>query len=285
MADLLRGKEVVDRLNENMAKEAEALIQKGTIPTLGIVRVGARPDDLAYEKGALSRAEKVGVRVKQYLFDEDVAEDVLIACIHQINQDDQVHGVLMFRPLPGHMDDQRVRNALIPEKDIDGITDGSLAGVFSDTDQGYPPCTASACMEILNHFGIDLTGKKAVVVGRSLVVGKPAAMMLLKKNATVTICHSKTANIEAICKAADILIVATGKAKQVGAGYCSENQIIIDVGINMDETGKLCGDVDIEQVAPVVKAITPVPGGVGTVTTSMLMKHVLAAAQKQIDAE
>lgn len=280
MAELLKGKEVVDRLNEKIAEEIEVLRQKGIQPTLGIVRVGARPDDLAYEKGALARAEKVGVAVRQYLFEEEVSTAVLIEAIHQINQNSEVHGVLIFRPLPKHIDDQAVRNALAPEKDIDGITEGSLSGVFSDTDKGYPPCTPSACMEILAHFGIELTGKKAVVVGRSLVVGKPAAMMLLKKNATVTICHSKTANIEAVCKEADLLIVATGKAKQINAEYCHPGQIVIDVGINLDETGKLCGDVDFAQVEPVVKAITPVPGGVGTVTTSMLMKHVVEAAKK-----
>lgn len=201
--------------------------------------------------------------------------------IHQVNQDDKIHGVLIFRPLPKHLDEAAVIQALAPEKDVDGITDGSMVGVFAGTKQGFPPCTPQACMEILDHYGIDCTGKKAVVVGRSLVVGKPAAMMLLKKNATVTVCHTRTVDMPSVVKEADIVIVAAGRAGVVDDRYVSSGQTVIDVGINVNEEGKLCGDVAYDKVEPVVKAITPVPGGVGSVTTSVLVGHVVEAAMRK----
>lgn len=282
MAQLLKGAEVTAALNEKLQAEAEALKAQGVVPTLGIVRVGERPDDLSYERGATKRCEKIGVEVQKFLLPEDVSQQELLDLIHKLNQDSGIHGVLIFRPLPRHIDDEAVRAALAPEKDIDGITDGSLVGVFTGTDQGFPPCTPQACMEILDHYGIDCTGKKAVVIGRSLVVGKPAAMMLIKKNATVTVCHTKTADMPAVCREADILIVAAGRAGVVGREYVREGQIVIDVGINVKEDGSLCGDVAFEQVEPVVGAITPVPGGVGTVTTSVLVGHVVKAAKRSL---
>ena len=191
--------------------------------------------------------------------------------------------MLLFRPLPKHLDEDLICNTLAAEKDIDGITDLSSAGVFSGKALGFAPCTPSACMEILDHFGVDCTGKKAVVIGRSLVVGKPAAMMLVKKNATVTICHTRTADLPAVCREADILIAAAGKAGMVGADFVRPGQIVIDVGINWNEQEqKLCGDVDFEAVSPIVEAITPVPGGVGTVTTSVLVGHVVEAAKRTL---
>ncbi len=282
MAQLLKGAEVTAALNEKLQAEAEALKAQGVVPTLGIVRVGERPDDLSYERGATKRCEKIGVEVQKFLLPEDVSQQELLDLIHKLNQDSGIHGVLIFRPLPRHIDDEAVRAALAPEKDIDGITDGSLVGVFTGTDQGFPPCTPQACMEILDHYGIDCTGKKAVVIGRSLVVGKPAAMMLIKKNATVTVCHTKTADMPAVCREADILIVAAGRAGVVGREYVREGQIVIDVGINVKEDGSLCGDVAFEEVEPVVGAITPVPGGVGTVTTSVLVGHVVKAAKRSL---
>ena len=201
--------------------------------------------------------------------------------IRQVNEDAGIHGVLIFRPLPKHLDEEAVIRALDPEKDVDGITDGSMVGVFAGREQGFPPCTPQACMEILDHYQIDCTGKKAVVVGRSLVVGKPAAMMLLKKNATVTICHTRTKDMPAVVKEADIVIVAAGRAGVVDDRYVSPGQIVIDVGINVNEQGKLCGDVAYDKVEPVVEAITPVPGGVGSVTTSVLVGHVVEAAMRK----
>lgn len=280
MATLLKGSEVIAELDARMAQKAESLKAEGIFPTLAFIRVGEREDDISYERGATKRCEKIGVAVKNFVLPVDALQENLLQAIATVNNDNAIHGALLFRPLPKHMDDNVIRNALLPCKDMDGITDGSLAGVFAGINSGYPPCTPQACMEILNHYNIDLKGKNVVVVGRSLVVGKPVAMMLLGKNATVTICHTKTTDMPAVCRAADILIVAAGKAKVVDASYLSPGQTIIDVGINVNEEGKLCGDVDLQQAEPIVNAITPVPGGVGTVTTSVLVKHVVEAAEK-----
>lgn len=278
MAKQLLGKEVTAALNERIKGDVEKLKAKGVIPMLGIVRVGERPDDLSYERGAVKRCETLGVSYEKYLLPENVSQDELMETIRTVNKREDIHGVLIFRPLPGHLDEKEVIRALDPEKDVDGITDGSMVGVFTSTAQGFPPCTPQACMEILDHYGIDCTGKKAVVIGRSLVVGKPAAMMLLKKNATVTICHTRTKDMPSVVKEADIVIVAAGRAGVVDDTYLSPGQIVIDVGINVNEEGKLCGDVDYEKAEPVVEAITPVPGGVGSVTTSVLIGHVVEAA-------
>ena len=281
MARRLLGKEVTAALNEKIKENVAALKAKGISPTLGIVRVGEREDDLSYERGATKRCETLGVACEKYLLPADVTQEKLLEVIHQVNQDDKIHGVLIFRPLPKHLDEAAVIQALAPEKDVDGITDGSMVGVFAGTKQGFPPCTPQACMEILDHYGIDCTGKKAVVVGRSLVVGKPAAMMLLKKNATVTVCHTRTVDMPSVVKEADIVIVAAGRAGVVDDRYVSPGQTVIDVGINVNEEGKLCGDVAYDKVEPVVKAITPVPGGVGSVTTSVLVGHVVEAAMRK----
>lgn len=282
MAELLKGKEVTDKLNEELLSRSQTLINKGISPTLGIIRLGERPDDMAYERGALKRAEKTGVSVKQFIFSEDMTQDELISEIHSINEDNDVHGVLMFRPLPSQIDDEAVRNELAPEKDVDGITDGSMAGVYSGDGHGYPPCTAEACIQILDHYGIDIKGKNVAVIGRSQVIGKPVTMMLIKKNATVTVCHTKTEHMADICKDKDIIIAAAGHIGTVTKDFLSEGQVIIDVAINFDDEGNMCGDVDFEAAEPVAEAITPVPGGVGAVTTSMLMKHVIEAAEKTL---
>ena len=263
MAKQLLGKEVTAALNEKIKANVAELEAKGVKPTLGIIRVGEREDDLSYERGATKRCETLGV------------------AYDKVNKDDSIHGVLIFRPLPKHLDEAAVIKALSPEKDVDGITDGSMVGVFAGTKQGFPPCTPQACMEILDHYGIDCTGKKAVVVGRSLVVGKPAAMMLLKKNATVTICHTRTKDMPSVVKEADIVIVAAGRAGVVDDTYLCAGQTVIDVGINVNEEGKLCGDVAYAKAEPIVEAITPVPGGVGSVTTSVLVGHVVEAAMRK----
>lgn len=281
MAKQLLGKEVTAALNERIKGDVEKLKAKGVIPMLGIVRVGERPDDLSYERGAVKRCETLGVSYEKFLLPENVSQDELMETIRTVNKREDIHGVLIFRPLPGHLDEKEVIRALDPEKDVDGITDGSMVGVFTSTAQGFPPCTPQACMEILDHYGIDCTGKKAVVIGRSLVVGKPAAMMLLKKNATVTICHTRTKDMPSVVKETDIVIVAAGRAGVVDDTYLSPGQIVIDVGINVNEEGKLCGDVDYEKAEPVVEAITPVPGGVGSVTTSVLIGHVVEAAMRK----
>ena len=282
MAMILKGAPVVAAMNEANAARCEALKAKGITPTLAVVRVGAREDDLSYERGVTARCGKVGVAVRQYLLPADAAQEQLLDVIHGINADPAIHGCLLFRPLPKQFDDRTIRAALSPEKDIDGITDGSLAGVFTNTAIGYPPCTAQACLEILKYYGIPLSGKRAVVVGRSLVVGKPAAMMLDRQNATVTLCNSRTQNLPALCREADILVVAMGKMGFIGGDCLREGQVVVDVGIHVNAEGKLCGDVRFAEAEPVVGAITPVPGGVGTVTTSVLVSHVVDAAEKTL---
>ncbi len=282
MAEILKGKEVVAALKEKLIAEVEDLKAKGVTPTLAIVRVGERPDDISYEKGAMTRCKGIGVEVKNFLLPADCSQDDVLKVIKEVNEDRAIHGCLLFRPLPKTMDENFIRNQLDPAKDVDGITDLSMAGTYSCTALGFPPCTPTACMEILEHFGIDLTGKKVCVVGRSLVVGKPAAIMALQRNGTVTICHTKTKDMKAVAREADIIIAAAGKAGVVGDGFFKEGQIVIDVGINFDEEGNMKGDVDFAAAEPVVAAITPVPGGVGTVTTSVLVKHVIEAAKRTI---
>ena len=285
MATILKGAPVVAAMNEANAARCAALKARGVTPTLAVVRVGARPDDLSYEKGVLTRCGKVGVEVKQFLLPEDAAQEQLLDVIAQVNADPAIHGCLLFRPLPKQFDDRTIRAALAPEKDIDGITDGSLAGVFTNSAVGYPPCTAQACLEILKYYQVPLSGKRAVVVGRSLVVGKPAAMMLDRENATVTLCNSRTQNLPEVCRQADIVVVAMGKMAAVGADCLRAGQTVVDVGIHVNEEGKLCGDVQFAAAEPVVDAITPVPGGVGTVTTSVLVGHVVQAACKKAGVE
>lgn len=279
MVKLLKGAEVTAALNEKMMADVAALKLLGIMPQLAIVRVGERGDDISYELGAMKRCEKIGVQVKQFILPADTTQEDLLTVIDEINRDSSIHGCLLFRPLPKHIDDETVRQALAPEKDVDGITDASLAGVFAGTRTGFPPCTAQACMEILDYYGYELKGKKAVVIGRSLVVGKPVAMMLLGRHATVTICHTRTLDMPAVCREAEILIVAAGRPKVVDSAYFSPNQVVIDVGINVDADGKLCGDVNFSDAEAIVAAVTPVPGGVGTVTTSVLVKHVVEAAK------
>ncbi|SFO40989.1 methylenetetrahydrofolate dehydrogenase (NADP+) / methenyltetrahydrofolate cyclohydrolase [Pseudobutyrivibrio sp. JW11] len=282
MAKLLKGKEVVDALNIKMANQVEALKEKGVNPTLAILRVGERADDLSYERGAIKRCQQVGVEVQVEALEEDVSEEAFFEKLTELNEDDSVHGILMFRPLPKHIDGEKARNMLKAEKDVDGCTDLSLAGVFTNTNLGFAPCTAEAAMEILKHYEIPLSGKKVAVIGRSLVIGRPVAMMLMHENATVTICHTRTVDIPSITKDADIVVVASGQMESIGKEYLREGQTVIDVGISWnDEKGKLCGDVKFDEAELIVDAITPVPGGVGGVTTSILVKHVVEAAAKK----
>ena len=283
MAKRLSGKEVTAALNARIRANVETCRAHGVEPTLCMVRVGDNPSDMSYERGASKRCETLGVACKQIHLPEDVSQEELLSVIEDVNQDPAIHGLLLFRPLPKHLDQALIENALDPAKDVDCMTDLSMSGVFTGKQIGFPPCTPQACMEILDHYGYDCTGKKAVVIGRSLVVGKPAAMMLIKKNATVTICHTRTKDMPAVTRDADLIIVAAGRAGVIGADYVREGQTIIDVGINVNAEGKLCGDVDFAAVEPVVDAITPVPGGVGTVTTSVLVGHVADAALKTLD--
>ena len=291
MAKQLLGKEVTEALNAKLQAKVEELKAKGVTPKLGIIRCGENPSDLSYEKGATARAELIGVEVEKFLLPEDVTKEALIAQIEAINADETIHGVLMFRPLPKHLkaDQNEICNKLDPRKDVDCMTDLSNAGVFEGrSDLGFPPCTPQACMEILAHYGIDCKGKKAVVIGRSLVVGKPAAMMLMDRNATVTICHTKTVDTAAIAREADILVSAAGVLNSLTKDFVRPGQVVIDVSINWDAEkinakggkGGIAGDAVFAEVEPIVEAITPVPGGVGSVTTSVLIGHVVEAAER-----
>jgi len=286
MADILKGAEVVDALNKKMSVQIEKLKSKGVTASLAIVRVGEKADDISYEKTATKRCETVGVAVRSIVLPADVTQDILMQNIIELNNDNSIHGVLLFRPLPKHLSDDAVRAVLKPEKDVDGITDSSLAGVFAGRGSGFAPCTAQACMEILDHFNIDCTGKRAVIIGRSLVVGKPVAIMLMSRNATITVCHTRTVDIKTVARDAEILIVAAGQMESITKDYLSPGQVVIDVGINWDEQkGKLCGDVKFDEAEAVVSAITPVPGGVGTVTTSVLVSHVVEAAMNSLNRQ
>ncbi len=283
MAKQLLGKEVTAALNADLQARATALQRKGVAPTLAIIRCGADPSDLSYERGATKRAELIGVQVKKFELPGDVTKEALIDQIEAVNADPRIHGVLLFRPLPKHLrqEQDEICNHLDPKKDVDGMTDLSNAGVFAGKHLGYAPCTPAACMEILDYYGIDCTGKKAVVIGRSLVVGKPAAMMLLGKNATVTVCHTRTVDVAAVAREADILVSAAGVLRSLTKDFVRPGQIVIDVSINWDEAkGGIAGDAVYDQVEPIVEAITPVPGGVGSVTTSVLIKHVIEAAER-----
>ena len=290
MAKQLLAKEVNEALVANLLERTAALREKGINPTLGIVRVGERPDDLSYERGAMKKGESVGVDVKVFALPEDATKEAVEAVIDQVNADQSVHGVLMFQPFPAHLKSYQrtLCNRLDPRKDMDCLTDLSNAGVYQGRDDlGYAPCTPAACMEILDHYGIDCKGKSAVVLGRSLVVGRPAAMMLMDRNATVTICHTKTVDAAAICREADIILSAAGVLGSLTKEYVREGQIVIDVSMNWNPEkittrgkGGMSGDAVFEEVEPIVAAITPVPGGVGGVTTTVLMKHVVEAAEK-----
>ena len=282
MAEILKGAPVTAALNEKMTAEVTALKEQGVVPTLAILRVGERKDDLSYETGAMKRCAAVGVEVRNVVLPADVCQEDFDVALEQLNTDDSVHGILMFRPLPKQLDSERARQMLNPAKDVDGCTDGSLAGVFTNTKVGFAPCTAQAAIEILDYYGIDCTGKRAAVIGRSLVVGRPVSMMLMHKNATVTTCHTKTVDMPTVTREADILIVCAGQMESIGAEYVREGQTVVDVGIGWnEEKGKLCGDVKFEEAEPVVGAITPVPGGAGSVTTSVLVGHVVEAAMRK----
>lgn len=282
MAIILKGAVVAAALSDVLIERANNLKAAGVCPTLAILRVGERPDDISYETGAMKRCAKIGIEVKQFLLPTDASQAQILDAIREINGNPGIHGCLMFRPLPRKEDEAAACALLDPAKDVDCMTSGSLASVFTGKGTGYPPCTAQACMEILDHYGIALQGKRATVIGRSLVIGKPVSMMLQARNATVTMCHTKTVDMPAVCRNAEILIAAAGKAGVVDGSYAAHGQIVIDVGINVDENGKLCGDVKYDEVSTVVDAITPVPGGVGAVTTAVLAKHVIDAAEKTL---
>ncbi len=282
MAELWKGAPAAAALMEDLTGRIERLSGAGVTPTLAIVRVGERPDDRAYETGAVKRCEKAGVAVKRFPLPAGCSALELRAVLEHINAVSEIHGCLMLRPLPDPAMEEMACALLDPKKDVDCMTPAALAGVFAGKGWGYPPCTAQACLELLKYYKTALTGKRAVVVGRSLVIGKPVSMLLQAENATVTMCHTRTVDLPAVCRGAEVLIAAAGRANLLGAAHVSPGQVVLDVGINVDESGKLCGDVKFDEAEPVVSAITPVPGGVGAVTTAVLVKHVVEAAERTL---
>ena len=279
MARVLKGKEVADAICERLAKQCAELKEGGVNPTLCTFRVGEREDDIAYEKAAEKRAEKTGVTLRRVVLPAEVTQERFDAEWKRVNEDQAIHGILLFAPLPKHLDMERARETMNPAKDVDGITLSSLAGVFTNTKTGFAPCTAEAVMELLRHYGIPVSGKKAAVIGRSLVIGRPVGQLLMHENATVVNCHTRTQDVPEITRQADILVCAAGQMHCVTEEYTNPAQTVIDVGIHWDEEkGALTGDVDFVRVEPQVAAITPVPGGVGSVTSSVLMAHVIEAA-------
>jgi methylenetetrahydrofolate dehydrogenase (NADP+)/methenyltetrahydrofolate cyclohydrolase len=283
MAQIFKGKEVAEALNQECMASIQTLLTKQIRPTLALIRVGNNPDDLAYEASIVKKAQSLGVQILGCDLDANADQKELEAHIQGFNQDSYVHGILLFRPLPKHMDEQAVLNMIAPEKDVDGVTDISMGRVYAGDTDGFGPCTAESVMAILKHYQIPMAGKRAVVLGRSLVIGKPVAMMLLGQNATVTMCHSKTEDLAQECRRGDILVAAVGKAEMVDASFVHEGQVVIDVGINVDQEGNLKGDVKFNDVEPIAAGVTPVPGGVGTVTTAILMHHVVRSAMRQLD--
>lgn len=283
MARILKGAPVAKALTEELAARVGNLSARGVVPTLALLRVGARPDDLSYERGALKRCERVGIRTVSRVLPRDCSQDELLAAIRDVNRDGSIHGCLMFRPLPQGLDEAAACSALLPSKDVDCATDGSLLGVLAGRRQGFPPCTAEAVMELLRFYGASLDGARVTVIGRSLVIGRPVSMMLQSANATVTMCHTHTRDLAAACREADVVVVAAGHPHTFGASCAAPGQTVVDVGINWDESaGRLVGDVDFDSVEPIVSALTPVPGGVGAVTTACLAKHVVEAAERTV---
>lgn len=286
MAKILHGAPVIEAMNQNTKNQIAELKKLGVTPTLAIIRVGERAEDIYYENNAEKRCKELGAESEKKVFPIDVTEDEVADAIEAYNADDKIHGILLLRPLPKHLNDDRLRNLISPMKDVDGCTDVSLSGVFAGEKRGFPPCTPHAAMRILNFYGYTpvTDGSQASVIGRSLVIGRPVSMMLLKDDFTVNICHSKTANLNDVTKRTAVLIAAAGKKHLVDDTFVNPDQVVIDVGVNWDEEKQgITGDVDFEKVEPIVKAITPVPGGVGTVTTSILVRHVVEAAERALN--
>lgn len=282
MAKILSGKEVAGRIQEDLIRRVEVLKTHGALPCLCIIRIGEKSADISYERGASARCEKAGILCRKVTLSADILQEEVLRVIDALNEDRSVHGILLLRPLPRHLDEKAIVNRVSPGKDVDGMTDLSMSRLLGGRQNGFFPCTAEAAMEFLDYYGIDAAGRSAVVIGRSTVFGKPAALMLLSRDATVTICHTKTKDLPAVARQANILLCAAGCAGVVGPECVREGQIVIDVGINLGDDGKLCGDVSFDEVKETVGAITPVPGGVGAVTTAVLLRHVVESCERKM---
>jgi methylenetetrahydrofolate dehydrogenase (NADP+)/methenyltetrahydrofolate cyclohydrolase len=278
--ELLKGAPVSATIREWAAEEIKQL--QGPVPKLAIIRVGEKPDDMSYERSAVKKMETFGLRVQTFVFPKDISDEDFKEAFQKINKDQDVAGILLLRPLPGQIKEKEIEAMIDPKKDLDGISPVNIAKVFSGDSSGFAPCTAEAVIEILKANNISIEGKRAAVIGRSMVIGKPLSMLLLKENATVTICHTRTKELPEICRQAEILVAAAGKAGMVEESWVSDGAVVIDVGINVDENGKLCGDVDQASMESRNLLLTPVPGGVGAVTTAVLAKHLIQAARSNV---
>lgn len=279
-AQHIDGKAISDQIKEEAALEAQKLQRQGITPCLAVVLVGNDPASMVYVNNKKKACEKVGILSRSYELPEDTEEKDLLALVEQLNMDNSVHGVLVQLPLPPQIDEEKVILAVDPKKDVDCFHPLNV-GLLHTGQKGFLPCTPAGVLELIERSGHTIEGKRCVVIGRSHNVGKPTAMLLLQKNGTVTICHSKTKNLPEICKEADILVSAVGKIHTVTKDMVKEGAVVIDVGMNRNENGKLCGDVDFDDVCEVAGAVSPVPGGVGLMTVAMLMKNCITAAKLQ----
>lgn len=280
MTEILKGKPAADEILARVREKIQQLSERDIRPTAAIVRFGENPDDVAYERSVIKKAEEIGARVRSCVLPGQAGQEEAEKLLEILSLDEEIHGILILKPLPESIHEKRLLAKLAPEKDIDGATDASMAALYSGSKDCFLPCTAKACMEILRFYQIDPRGKRAVVLGRSPVIGRPAALLLLGADATVTVCHSKTEDVPAICREADILVACLGSAEKVKRSSMNENQVILDVGINFNSDGKMVGDVCYEDANGWVRAVTPVPGGIGAVTTAVLLSQLTEAAKR-----
>jgi methylenetetrahydrofolate dehydrogenase (NADP+)/methenyltetrahydrofolate cyclohydrolase len=275
----LTGKPVVDNLRENIKERVSKLKVNGIVPKMLIIRIGSREDDVFYEKSILKNCSMLGIEGTVKELSADASMEELIDVIEDTNVNDEVHGIMLFRPLPKHMDQDKVSNIINPYKDVDCMSPLNMEKIFEGNSRGFAPCTPKAVVEMLKYYKIPMNGANIVVAGRSLVVGKPLSMLLLDENATVTMCHSKTKDMKSVTRKADVVIAAIGKAKFMNEDFFTEDSIVIDVGINEDGNGKICGDVDYDKTFGNVKALNPAAGGVGTITTTILLDQTVKACE------
>lgn len=276
---LLLGTVVAKARTEELRVRTEELKQGGVVPKLCIMRVGERPDDISYERGAVKRMQNIGIEAEVQTFAQSITQDEFLQALEKNNKDKSIHGILIFMPLPEQLDVDEIKATVLPSKDVDCISPENVAKLLTG-EEGLVPCTPMAVIELMRYHKIEMQGKHVVVIGRSMVVGKPLSMLLLRENATVTVCHSKTEELDKICKGADIVVCALGKSKFLTSKYVHDKTIVIDVGIHVDEEGNMNGDVNFDEVVPLVERITPVPRGVGSITTAVLAKQVLESAAK-----
>ena len=273
---VLKGAQVSARIKEEVQEQLREL--GGYVPKLAIVRVGENPDDMSYERGAMKKMDSFGLRVQSFVFDGGISDSQFKTEFAKINEDPDIDGILLLRPLQKQIKEEDIEKMIDPKKDLDGISPVNIAKVFAGDTNGFAPCTAEAVIEVLKAYEIPVSGKRVTIVGRSMVVGKPLAMLMLKENATITVCHTRTKDLPGTCRNAEILVAAAGKARMLDESFVGHDAVVIDVGINVDEDGKLCGDVDFDTIQEKASMATPVPGGVGAVTTAVLAKHLVRAA-------